>query len=214
MTRVRANGTGLLVALYFLTFIPILVALVRLWEVPSGNLPEDGIRFADTPWRMWLHALGGATFGILGPLQFWGAFRRRFGRTHRVTGRIFVTSGFLMAGSGLALTWQFHTLSGDFTDMARIVFSALLAVGLIHAVQCAIAGRTTEHRNWMIRCYAIGMGTAPLAFIYMPLFLLGLPTPGPLADDLIFVGTWFATIIAGEIVIARLNRASLKGATA
>ena len=206
MHRARANGYQLLAILYFLTFIPILVSLLRLYELPAGALPEDGLRFAETPWRMWLHALGGSIFGLLGPLQFWGAFRRRFGRLHRLSGRIFVASGLLMSASGLALLARFHAGSGDLTDLSRLVFGLLLGIVLVHAVSLAIAGRFTAHRDWMIRAYAIGMGTSPLAFIYMPLFLLGLPTPGPLADDLIFVGLWCASVGTAELVIAWLHR--------
>ena len=93
--------------LLFFSAIPVGVSLVRLVQIPAGALPTEALYFAAMPVWHFAHALAGATFGILGPLQFGRVLAGRYGRLHRVLGRVFVAAGALLSVSSLRLLWQF-----------------------------------------------------------------------------------------------------------
>jgi len=137
----------------------------------------------------------------VGLLQFGRAFRRGLGLLHGLSGRIFVVSGVVMGLSGLRLVAAFHDPGFNLTDASRLIFGPLLVVALGLAVVAIRNGDVTRHRAWMVRAYAIGMGTAPIGFVFFPLFLsTGVPPEG-LTVDLVFVGTWITSIAVAEAVI-------------
>ena len=51
------------------------------------------MRLAAAPYSLFAHTVAGATFGLIGPLQFGRVLARRFGQLHRIMGRIFVGAG-------------------------------------------------------------------------------------------------------------------------
>ena len=107
MSRLLARPAVLCVTLLLLSAIPILMSAVSLWQLSAGSLPDDSARYAAVPVRFALHALGGLTFCVLGPLQFAGVLKQPTGRLHRVTGRIFALAGIALGLSGLALLARF-----------------------------------------------------------------------------------------------------------
>ena len=56
----------------------------------------------------------------------------------------------------------------------------------------------------MIRAYAIGMGTGPVALVMFPIYLITGEPPRGLAADTVVVGIWLLTIALGEWVVWRL----------
>ena len=69
------------------------------------------------------------------------------------------------------------------------------------------AARTHDmlrHRAWMIRAYAIGMGTGPVALVMFPIYLITGEPPMGLATDIVVVGMWLLNIALGEWVVRRL----------
>ena len=203
MTRMFMRPRPLAFLLLFLTAIPIITAIVRVYEVAAGALPQDAERFMAVPWAMFLHALGGALFGILGPFQFARVLKNRFGRVHRVTGRIFVVAGLFMGLSSLRLLWEFPESASWSVSMARLMAGAALVGTLIAAVVFARSRSFPQHKAWMIRAYAIGMGPAAASLMLFPVFIAtGEPPEGTLSD-LIFVLSWGINIALAEWVIRR-----------
>lgn len=206
MLRLFARPLPLGLLLGFATFIPVMMAGVRVVQVPAGLVPEDSLRLMVAPVSLWLHALAGLVFGLLGPLQFIRALRARFGALHRLSGRVFVAAGLVMALWGLGLLMQVESIATAFLDIARAGFSAALIVALGVGVHHARAGNRAAHRDWMIRAYVIGMGGATVGLVMLPIYLItGAPVVG-LVSDLVFVGWWLVTIGLGEWVIAALRR--------
>ena len=203
MIRIFLRPIPLALLLLFLSFIPIAVALLRMVQIPTGNLPEDAIKFVVVPVVLFGHALAGALFGLLGPVQFAGVLKRRFGRWHRVSGRVFVAAGMLLALSSLRLLWQFPDASTWVLALARLVAGFGLAAALAIALAAIRRHQVDRHKAWMIRAYAIGMGSATVSLIMLPIFLVtGDPVEG-YATDLVFVASWAINIGIAEWVIRR-----------
>lgn len=203
MTRILARPKTLGFVLLFFSAIPILVATARLYQIPTGQLPDVSAKFVVVPLAHFLHALAGVVFGVLGPIQFSGVLRRRFGPAHRVTGRLFVGFGLVLALSSLRLLWQFPEASTLVLASARLLAGLGLAAALLIALRAIRARDIARHRAWMIRSYALGMGSATVAFLMFPIFVItGEPIEGYLSD-LVFVASWGINIALAEWVIRR-----------
>ncbi|MBA4265185.1 MAG: hypothetical protein C0453_08900 [Comamonadaceae bacterium] len=205
MIRFFAQPVRLLSILVICTFIPVVMAAVHLVQIPFDALPEDSVRLTAVPLSHFFHALGGFLFGALGPLQFFHVLRCRFGTFHRVAGRVFVLAGLALAVSGLSLLLQVESVATQLLDAARGVFSLALTAALILGVAAAWDRRLFQHRIWMIRAYAIGMGSGTVALVMFPIYLItGEPVMG-LASDIVVVGVWLLNIAIGERVIWSLS---------
>ncbi len=187
------------------SFIPIMTAAIRVVQIPLGALPADSLRLAVSPPAYFLHALTGLLFGALGPLQFVRALRSRYGTVHRWAGRAFVLAGAGLAWSGLALLLQVESIATGLLDAARGVFAVALVSALVLGIASARARDMPRHRAWMIRAYAIGMGTGPVGLVLFPLYLVTGEPPTGVFTDLVVVGTWVASIAVGEWVIRKLG---------
>jgi hypothetical protein len=95
------------------------------------------------------HALAGSFALLAGPLQFSSRFRRRHLKLHRVTGSIYLVSVFIGSFTGIALASGRPGLPGTSTQAAAWMVcatAAFLTARNRHFVQ---------HRQWMIRSYAV-----------------------------------------------------------
>ena len=144
MFRFFSRPAPLVLALALFTFIPVLTALILVFQIPSGTYPEDSARLAVAPISWFAHVLAGVAFGITGPVQFVRALRHRFGALHRVSGRIFVLSGAILGLSGLSLLAQVTSQRTPLVDIARGLFGLALLIALALAM---VATRTRPQRR-------------------------------------------------------------------
>jgi hypothetical protein len=184
------------------------MSLIRSVQIPLGAWPEDTLRFGAAPVAWWLNAVAGASFGLIGPMQFSRSLRRRFGRVHRVAGRMFIGAGGVLGLSGIVLLArvpQISTpqISTGLMDVARAVFGLCLLVPLALSLAAIKSGDIVRHRAWAIRAYAIGMGSGTVALVFFPIYLIAGEPPSGLTADVIFVLWW-----ASEWVVRRLSVAS------
>ena len=191
-------------ALYFGTLLTILLALVQAVQIPLGALPEDSQRLSATPVWHFMHVLGGATFGLLGPIQFGRVLARRYGPLHRVMGRLFVTAGVMISLSSLSLLWHFPDAYSMAINVGRLLFGVALVVALSLAVLAIRKRDFPRHRNWMIRAYAIGMGATAVTMVFFPIYVVTGAPPLGLAADIVFLGSWMACIIFAEALVRRI----------
>jgi hypothetical protein len=199
------SGPALAATLLGLSAIPILAAVPLLVQIPLGDLPPQSARYNAVSISLFVHAAGGILFGLLGPIQFARAQGRRYGRWHRIMGRVFWAAGMLLALSSLRLLWQFPDAATWILRLARLAASLGLIAALILGLRAAIMRDMPRHRAWMIRAYAIGMGAATIALVMFPIYLItGAPLSG-YASDIAFVGSWVLNIAAAEWVIRRLR---------
>ena len=192
-------------ALYFGTLLTIVLALVQVVQIPLGALPEDSLRLNAVPVWHFMHALGGATFGILGPIQFSRVLMRKYGLLHRVMGRVFVAAGAMLSLSSLSLLWHFPDTYSVAMSSGRLLFGIALGAALAIAMLAIRKRDFTRHRNWMIRAYAIGMGATAVTMVFFPIYAItGEPPTGPVAD-IIFLGSWAACVVFAEGSVRRIS---------
>ncbi|MEO6086920.1 MAG: DUF2306 domain-containing protein [Umezawaea sp.] len=102
------------------------------------------------------HVLCGMVAMVTACFQIWPAFRTRYRRGHRITGRVYVFAGVLPAGLlGLYIGW--HTAGGPSVRMANLVGSALWITVTIFGLRMARQRRFGDHRRWMARSFALTM---------------------------------------------------------
>jgi uncharacterized membrane protein len=204
MTRRLASPAVVTTALYFGTLLTILLALVQVVQIPLGALPEDSQRLGAAPVWHFMHVLGGATFGILGPIQFGRALMPRYGLLHRIVGRVFVAAGAMISLSSLGLLWRFPDTYSVAISSGRLLFGIGLGVALAIAMQAIYKRDFTRHRNWMIRAYAIGIGATAVTMVFFPIYLITGEPPKGLAADIAFLGAWTACVVFAEGLVRRI----------
>lgn len=117
--------------LLIFTLLTIILALIQAVQIVTGDLPDDSLRLKDAPVSHFAHVLGGATFGILGPVQFGRVLMARFGQLHRFMGRAFVAAGALISISSLSLLWHFPGAYSPAVSGARLLFGIALGGALV-----------------------------------------------------------------------------------
>jgi uncharacterized membrane protein len=204
MNRFLTKPVVVPAALFFGTLLTILLALVQVVQIPLDALPEDSQRLSAAPVWHFMHVLGGATFGILGPIQFGRVLSRRYGLLHRVMGRVFVAAGAMISLSSLSLLWHFPDAYSVAISSGRLLFGIALGVALAMAMQAIRKRDFTRHRNWMIRAYAIGMGATAVTMVFFPIYAITGEPPMGLASDIVFLGSWTACVVFAEGLVRRI----------
>jgi uncharacterized membrane protein len=105
------------------------------------------------------HALGGTIALISGPLQFSSRFRRRHLKIHRVLGRIYVCSVFIAAVFAIILTQGNGVMIGTYVQAGAWITCTLAAF------LTARNRQLVQHRQWMIRSYAVTFTFVSLRFL-------------------------------------------------
>jgi len=198
VTRYLTKPVVVPAALFFGTLLTIVLALVQAVQIPLGALPEDSLRLSTAPVWHFMHVLGGATFGILGPIQFSRVLMRKYGLLHRVMGRVFVAAGAMISLSSLSLLWHFPDTYSVAISSGRLLFGIALGVALAIAMQAIRKRDFIRHRNWVIRAYAIGMGATAVTMVFFPIYLITGEAPMGLASDIAFLGSWIACVVFAE----------------
>ncbi len=210
MFRPFQRPIPLVLFLALCTAIPVISALVQVFQIPSGTYPADSARLAVAPIAWFAHVLAGTAFGITGPVQFVRALRHRFGALHRVSGRMFVLSGAVLGLSGLSLLAQVTSLKTPLADIARGLFGLALLIALALSMAAIQDRDILRHRAWAIRAYAIGMGLGAVGLVFFPIYLVTGQPPTGVTSDILFVASWVLTIVFAEVVVRhtlRLNTA-------
>jgi uncharacterized membrane protein len=150
-----------------------------------------------------MHVVGGATFGILGPIQFGRVLMRKYGQLHRVLGRVFVAAGAMISLSSLSLLWHFPAAYSLAVNSGRLLFGIALGAALVMAMLAIRKRDFARHRNWMIRAYAIGMGATAVTMVFFPIYAITGAAPTGLVSDIVFLGSWTACIVFAEALVRR-----------
>lgn len=137
---------------------------------------------------------------ILGPLQFMAGVRRRHIGFHRLSGRIYIISAYIIGISALYMPFVLRPIGGLNEAAATSLYAILFLVSLSKAWWHIVHKRVALHREWMIRAFSIGLAVGTIRPIIAIFFAFsGLPPQ-------IFFGTAFwigftLQLLAAEIWI-------------
>ena len=100
-----------------------------------------------------LHVIGGVAALLVGPVQFVSRIRIRKPAFHRATGRIYVLACALGAPTGFVLA--LGSTAGPAVQIGFAIPALLCAAFTWLGWRAAVERRFGEHREWMLRSYAV-----------------------------------------------------------
>ncbi|HEX4543744.1 MAG TPA: DUF2306 domain-containing protein [Candidatus Acidoferrum sp.] len=108
------------------------------------------------------HIIPGLLFMVLGPLQFSKSIRSRHLRFHRWSGRIFVASSFVIGLTAIWMSLAVPAIGGLNQAAATLLFAILFLFSLVKAFLHIRRREIPQHREWMLRAFAIGLAVATI----------------------------------------------------
>jgi uncharacterized membrane protein len=167
------------------------VVLLKPGVLSKKNNPAAALdsHFADHRNLTLAHIVPGMLFMVLGPLQFIGPLRAKYPRVHRWSGRIFLTASAFVGITGLTMAFG-RTIGGVDEKAAITLFGTFFLIALTKALWHALQREFKQHREWMIRGYAIGLAVATIRPIMGTFFAVAL-LRGYTPDPKEFFGTAF-----------------------
>jgi len=196
------------IAVIFLAFIGLAVAtrrtivLLKPGALSGRNNPAADLdaHFASERTLVLTHILPAMLFMVLGPLQFVRGLRSSYPQVHRWSGRFFLAASAVVGISGLKLAFG-KTIGGLDEKAAITLFGTFFLISLAKALWHALRREFAQHREWMIRGYAIGLAVATIRPIIGSFFAAALlhgraPQPSEFFGTAFCVGFTLQTIAA------------------
>jgi uncharacterized membrane protein len=187
-----------------LCLIPILAGLFRLVKVASGEVTsQDDLRFLNSALPVVLHIGASIAFILLGAFQFHEGLRNARPRWHRRAGWVATVAGVLSATTGIWMTLAYDIpvrLQGGLLIGARLLVGTGMAAFLVLALASIRRRDLRNHRAWMMRAYALGLGAGTQAV----LFLLPAPFVGEITGfprDVLLTVAWLLNLFIAEFLI-------------
>jgi uncharacterized membrane protein len=161
-TRILAGAAA------FLALLGIALSIEHLLD---GDPYNPG--FTEFPAITRAHVVLGAAYLAMALAQLAPGLRARRPALHRKLGRIAATAGIVAGVAALAMMILFP-FAGRATPFVAGPFACVFVFALARGVTLARSGRYAEHREWMIRAFAIGTAIATMRLLFVPaLFWLG-----------------------------------------
>lgn len=115
-------------------------------------------RFWNYKWPLIFHISCGLIAMIIGPFQFWTAFRNKYIKAHRMMGRIYLIAILIGTISATNLAWTSgYKISFSWAFGLQGLAFAWISTALMAYVS-VIKGRIVQHKEWMIRSYVVTLG--------------------------------------------------------
>jgi len=130
--------------------------------IPSllqGSVPDDPYprRYVLHPWQGGLHVVPGLIYIFGSLLQLSARFRRKHLTLHRRMGRVVVSCGLIAATFAIVFGLS-HPFSGLSEASAAAAFGSWFLACLVLAFAAIRRRDIAQHRRWMIRAFAVGIG--------------------------------------------------------
>lgn len=204
---VKATAAEWLVpaGLILLSLIPVIAGAARVVELSSGaEVTPSNARFFASPVPVVLHIISVTVYSLLGAFQFAPGFRRRRRGWHRTAGWLLIPAGLIAALSGLWMTLFYPWPAGDGAILywLRLVFGSAMLVSIVRGVTAIRRRDMTDHGNWMIRGYAIGLGAGTQVLTHLPWELL-FGKPDESTRALLMGAGWVINLAVAEWIIRR-----------
>jgi len=178
------------------------IVLMKPGTMSSAKNPAVQLdaHFANHATLTLAHVLPAMLFMVLGPLQFVRGLRAKYPQVHRWSGRIFLTASTVVGVTGLTMAFG-KTIGGVDEKAAITLFGTFFLIALAKALWHALRREFAQHREWMIRGYAIGLAVATIRPIMGTFFAAALlrghaPEPKEFFGTAFWIGFTLQTIAA------------------
>jgi hypothetical protein len=215
-TRAWAKWLLLPAGLILLSVIPLIGGAFRLSELAGGaEITPANARFFASPLPVVLHIVGAGLYAVLGAFQFVSRLWQRGIRWHRLAGRFVVPCGLIVGLSALWMTLFYPWPEGDglLLYWFRLLFGSGMVLSIVLGYVAIRRGNVIQHRAWMTRGYAIGLGagTQPLALMVGEM-VAGPPTE--LGRALLMGAGWVINLAIAEWALRRRRKPRARAALA
>jgi uncharacterized membrane protein len=189
-----------------LALLTVEIAVVSLARYVTGgaDAPPPVLANAFANPFLLMHVLGGVTALVLGPLQFVRRIRERTPTLHRINGRIFVAASAIAAPTGFMLA--LGTTAGRVAAVGFAIPAVLWAVFTSLGVRSVLHKRFEDHREWMIRSYAIVSNAITLRVMLPLSAVLGFDFL-PAYRTISWLG-WITNLLLFEAYLRRTRRSA------
>jgi hypothetical protein len=202
----KASAGWLVAALILLSAIPLAAGAFRLSQLVSGAaITPANARFFASPIPVVVHIVSACVYALLGATQFATVYRGRWLAWHRAAGRLVMVCGLLVGLSGLWMTLFYPRAegTGDLLYVLRLVFGSAMVVSIVLGFETIGRGDVLQHRAWMMRAYAIGLGAGTQALTQLVAGLIVSP-PSALSGALAMGAGWVINLAVAEWAIRRM----------
>jgi len=199
-------------ALILLSLIPIAAGIFRLTQLSSGaEITPANARFFAAPFPVTVHIVNASVFAILGAFQFVNSLRRRKPGWHRLAGRLLVACGLLVGLSGLWMTVLYPGANGNsgLLYVLRLLFGSAMVISIVLGFVAIRRGDVIEHRAWMTRGYAIGLGAGTQALTLMVGEMIA-GKPSEFNHALLMGAGWIINLAVAEWIIHKRRARALR----
>lgn len=115
-----------------------------------------------------VHRFFGAIYLIIGLMQFSPKFRRKKPRLHRVLGKLFMVFSITGAISGVLFA-ILVPFAGFVEIIPVLIFASFMGYATYRAYVHIRRGEVMQHREWVARSYAVGLGVASIRVVFLVL---------------------------------------------
>ena len=149
---------------WFLIGLSILVllifAVIRVIDTYGGAPPRSlfEARYLQSPVISAIHMFSGIIFVLLAPLQFIPKLRARHLGVHRVMGRVLICCALIAGFYGIVAAVVLPVFGGLASETASWFFGTIFIFALLRAFWCVRNRKIAQHREWMIRAFALALG--------------------------------------------------------
>ena len=186
--------------LILLSVIPLTFGAIRLIQLMSGaEITPANARFFASPSPVVIHIISSAIYALFGASQFVSRLWQRGIKWHRWVGRLLVPFGLLVGLSGVWMTVFYPRPEGasDLLYVLRLFFGFGMVLSIILGFISIRRRDVDQHRAWMTRAYAIGMGAGTQVLTGMAGALL-LGKPDEFENALLMGAAWVINLAVAE----------------
>ena len=203
--RRKAGVSWMVTGLILLSAIPLVMGALRLNELASGaEITPANAHFFASPVPVVLHIVGSGLYALLGAFQFVSRLWRRGTGWHRWVGRLLVPCGLVVGLSGIWMTLFYPRPEGssNLLFVFRLLFGSGMIVSIVFGYIAIRRRDILQHRAWMTRAYAIGMGAGTQVLTGM-VGALVFGKPNELQNALLMGAAWVINVAVAEWALRR-----------
>jgi uncharacterized membrane protein len=167
-------------------------------EIPFLTGPDKHPILRADIWILIPHIVAGTMALMIGPVQFSSRIRGRYPRFHRILGRVYVSCVFIAAPIGIIMATHTHPPERIRTTVTIALQSGAWFLTTAAAFLAARNRHIQQHREWMVRSYAITFTFIATRF-FRPIPLWRNVTSAGL--DIEIIGTTLVALLIADIAL-------------